>query len=109
MHRWGAFTHATVSRSHRLLQRGVVDGQLSQALSGCSKDCVGHGGNDGRSPALAHPARRLRALYDMDFDGRRLIDAQNLVGIEVGLLDTAILERDLAVERCRDAEDDRAL
>jgi hypothetical protein len=31
----------------------------------------------------------------------------DLVGIEVGLLDTAV--RDLAMERRRDAEDDRAL
>ena len=45
----------------------------------------------------------------MDLDGRRLIHAQHLVGIEVGLLDTAVLQRDLAIERGRDAEDDRAL
>ena len=36
-------------------------------------------------------------------------DAQHLVGIEIGLLDTAVLQRDLAIERRRDAEDDRAL
>ena len=45
----------------------------------------------------------------MDFDGRRLVDPQHLVGIEVGLLDTPVLERDLAMERRRDAENDRAL
>jgi hypothetical protein len=43
----------------------------------------------------------------VDLDRRRLIDAQDLVGVEVGLLDTAVLERDLAMERRRDAEDDR--
>ena len=32
-----------------------------------------------------------------------------LVGMEVRLLDTADLERDLTMERGRDAEDDRAL
>jgi hypothetical protein len=32
-----------------------------------------------------------------------------LVGVEIGLLDTAALQRDLAIERRRDAENDRAL
>jgi hypothetical protein len=45
----------------------------------------------------------------MDFDGRRLVHAQNPARIEVGLLDTTVLERDLAIERCRQSEDDSAL
>src|SRR4030095_8825554 len=45
----------------------------------------------------------------VDFDLRRLIHAQDLVAIEVGLLDATVLESDLAIERGRDAEDDRAL
>jgi hypothetical protein len=45
----------------------------------------------------------------VDLDGRRLIHAEHLVSIEVGLLHTAVLERDLTIERGRDAEDDRAL
>jgi hypothetical protein len=45
----------------------------------------------------------------MDLDRRRFVDAQHLVSVEVGLLDTAVLERDSAVERSRDAKDDRAL
>ena len=80
-------------RSHRLLQRGGVDRQLSQALAGRRKDRVGDCGNDGRSPGLAHSARRLETLDDVDLDGRRLVHAQHLVGVEVGLLDTAVLER----------------
>ena len=97
------------SVSHRPLQRGGVDRQLSQALAGCRKDRVGHCGNDSRSPSLAHSTRWLRTLDDVDLDGRRLVHAQDLVGIEVGLLDTSVLERNLAMERRRDAEDDRAL
>src|SRR6516164_11037356 len=61
------------------------------------------------SAGLAHPARRLGALDDVDVDGRRLVHAQDLVRVEVGLLDTPVLERDLAIERGRDAEDDPAL
>jgi hypothetical protein len=45
----------------------------------------------------------------VDLDGRRLIDAQDLVRVEIGLLDTAVLDCDLAIERRRDAEDNRAL
>src|SRR6266851_3631425 len=55
-------------RSHRLLQRGGVDRQLSQALAGRRKDRVGDGGSDGRGPGLAHPARRLGTLDDVDLD-----------------------------------------
>jgi hypothetical protein len=35
--------------------------------------------------------------------------AQHLVSVEVGLLDTAVFERDSAVERGGDPEDNRAL
>ena len=45
----------------------------------------------------------------MDLDRRGLIDAQHLVGVEIGLLDTAVFEGDLTIECRRDAEDDRAL
>src|SRR5215471_9616060 len=45
----------------------------------------------------------------MDLDGWRLVYSQHLVAIEVGLLDAAVLQGDLAMERRRDAENDRAL
>ncbi len=95
--------------SHRLLQHAAVDGHLSQALAGCGKDRVGHCGNDDRSPGFAHSTRRLGTLDNVDLDGRRLVHAQHLISVEIGLLDTAVLQCDLAIERRRDAEDDRAL
>src|SRR5262245_43534243 len=98
-----------VLRSGRLLQHGGVERQLAQALAGCREDRVGNRGNDSRGSGFAHPARRLGALEDVNLDGGRLVHAQHLVGIEVGLLDTAVFQRDLAVERRRDAEDDPAL
>src|SRR6202035_3382366 len=98
---WGAFAYATMFRSRRLLQRAGVDRQLSQALAGCRKDRRGAG--------FAHAARRLATLNYVDLDGRRLVDAKHLVGVEVSLLDPAVLQRDLAMERRRDAEVDRAL
>src|SRR5260221_6444129 len=91
--------------SHRLLQRGAVDRQLSEALAGCRKDRVGDCGNDGRSPGFAHSARWLGTLDDVDLDGGRLVYTQHLVGIEIGLFDTAVFERDLAIERRGDPED----
>src|SRR3981189_693752 len=105
----GAFTYATMSRSCPLLQSRGVDRQLSQGLASCRKDRVGYCRSDGRSPGLTHSARRLETLDDVDLDGRRLIDAKDSVGIEVGLLDTAIFESDLAIERRREPEHDRAL
>src|SRR6266446_2374901 len=45
----------------------------------------------------------------MNLDGRRLVHAQDLIIMEVALLDAPILEGDLAIERRRDAEHDRAL
>ena len=72
---WKLGRKPEVFRLHRLLQRVGVDRQLAQALAGCRKDRVGDGGGNGRGPGLAHPARRLEALDDVDLDGRRLIHA----------------------------------
>ena len=45
----------------------------------------------------------------MDFDRRRFVHAEHLIGIEVGLLDTAVLERDLATKGRGGAEDNSTL
>src|SRR5260370_42403193 len=45
----------------------------------------------------------------MSLDGRRLVYAQDLIFVEMVLLDGRIFERDLAIERRRDAEHDRTL
>src|SRR4029077_12250411 len=58
---------------------------------------------------LTHAARWLPALDDMDVDSWCLVYAQDLVGVEGGLLNTAVFDGDVAVERRRDSEDDRAL
>ena len=91
------------------LELASIDRQLSQALAGCRKDRVDDCGDDGRGPGFAHTDRRPEALHDVDLNARCLIHAQNLVSVEIGLLDTAVLQRDLAIKRSRDAEDERAL
>src|SRR5215211_951021 len=95
--------------SRRLLQCCGVDGHLAQPLASRCKDCIGDCRHYGRSPGLTHSARWLRTLDDMHFNSRRLVHTQDLVLIEVGLLDAAVFQRDLPVERRRDAEVDRAL
>src|SRR5579883_1977384 len=85
--------------SSRLLQDVGIDRHPAQALSGCGKDRVGDGGHDAGGPGLAHAAGRLGALDDVNLDRRRLVHADHLVGVEIGLLDTAVLQRDLAIER----------
>jgi hypothetical protein len=45
----------------------------------------------------------------VDLDGWRPVHAQDLVSVEIGLLDAAVFECDLAIERGSDAEDHRAL
>ena len=84
-------------------------GSFRNRLPIAAKNRVGHRWNDGRSSSLAHSARRLRTLDNVTLDGRCLIHAQHLVAIEVGLLDTAGLQRDLTIECRRDVEDDGAL
>src|SRR5262249_48680825 len=71
--------------------------------------CAGASRLRRRSHCLAHATRRLRAFDDVDLNGRRLIHAQHLISIEVGLLDTAVLQRDLAIEGGGGAEDNSAL
>src|ERR1700722_9918541 len=104
-----SYLHRRRTLSGRLPQRRRVDGHLSQPLSGCREDRVGDSGDDRRGPWFAHSTWRLRILDDVNLDGRRLVHAENLVRMEVGLLHTAVLERDLTIERRSDAEDDRAL
>jgi hypothetical protein len=49
------------------------------------------------------------ARDNVDLDHRRLIHAQHLIGIEIGLLHTTVSEGDFAIERRGNAEDDPAL
>ena len=59
----------------RLLQGAAVDRWPAHALADRREDRIGYGGNDAGRASLAHPAGRLRALHDVDFDGRRFVHA----------------------------------
>src|SRR5262249_25950665 len=62
-----------------------------------------------RSSRFAHPARQLSVLDDVDIDHWRFVHAEHLVRIEIALLDTPVLQCNLAIKRRCDSEDDGAL
>src|SRR2546428_2647529 len=87
----------------------IRNGKLANAFARRRKDRIGHCGSDRRGSGLAHPSRRLDAVHDVNLDCRRLVHPQHQVIVEIALLDTTALQRDLSMERRRNAEDDRAL
>ena len=96
-------------RSSRLLQCGGIERQLAQSACGVAAKTT--------LTTAAWPTFRLRPFRPAARSSGRCGPrwraprrcAAHLVGIEVGLLDTTVFQRDLAVERRCDAEDDLAL
>src|SRR5262245_13477274 len=86
-----------------------VDRHLAQARAGRREYGVCDRGHDARSPRLAYSPGCLVILGDVHFDDRRFVHAQDLIVVEVALLDASAFQSDLAIERGRDAEHDRAL
>ena len=85
------------------------DRQHAQPLAGGSKDRVGHGGLNHGCTGLADAAPFLaRRGRDVDFGLGRVLEAHDRIGIEVALLDPAVLHRDLAEQRGRKPVDHAA-
>ena len=61
------------------------------------------------APRLAEPAGGLPRVEDVRLDDRSLGDPEHRVGVEVGLLDAPLVDRDLAVEGGRQRVDEPAL
>ena len=76
------------------------------ALAGGGEGRVGDGGADRGHTWLAHAGGGLGRGDDMDLDLWHVVDAQDLVAVEVRLFDLAVLQRDRAVERRAQAEAD---
>ena len=76
------------------------------ALAGGGEDGVSNGGADRGDTWLAHSGGGLGRGDDMDLDLRHVVDAQDLVAVEVRLLDLAVFQRDRAIQRCAEAEAD---
>src|SRR5215831_8992715 len=87
----------------------IGDRQLANPFACRCEDRIGQRWHHTRGPRLADPAWRLRILHEHDVYSGHLVDAQHPVVAKVGLLDAAVLDCDLAVERGRQTEDDAAL
>src|SRR5262245_48287045 len=74
----------------------AVDWELPNPLAGCREDRVRDRGYHSRRTRLTDASRSLRALDQMNVDRGHLVDAQQLIVIEIALLDAAVLNRDLA-------------
>src|SRR5437773_6698201 len=74
----------------------IRDRKLANALAGRRKDRVGHCRRERRGSGLAHPSRGVAAFDDVNLDRRRLVHPQHLVIVEIPLLDTTALQRDLS-------------
>ncbi len=90
-------------------ERGVLQRQRADAFSRHGEDGVGDGGRDRRRAGLAEAAPFVAARQDeMGLDHRRVGHAGDRVGVEIALLDPALLDRDLAEQRRRQAVEHRA-
>src|SRR5882762_341622 len=93
----------------RLRARLLADGKLANALGRRREDRIGERRHHARGARFADATGRLQVLDQVHADPRRLVDAQHAVIAEVGLLDATVLDRDLPMERGRQAENDAAL
>ena len=81
---------------------------MRSRLPVAAKTALATAGPTGATPGSPTPVGGFGRLHDMHLDLRHLVDAQHLIGVEVGLLDLAVLQRDRAIERRAEAEADAA-
>src|SRR5437867_365941 len=97
---------AAVTRRTQIL---TLQRQRPHALpSGCEQRVAKRRG-DRREWLFADPAPPAATLQDDRLDARHLRHAEHLVVVEIALYHAAILDRDVAVERGAQSEDDCAL
>ncbi len=70
----------------------AVDRQATKRDAGRGEDGIAQRGRSRLRARLADAAGRLAAPDDMHFDVRHLVDAQQAIVVEVGLLDAAVLD-----------------
>src|SRR5258708_32318439 len=90
-------------------QVGLAEWEETYSFSGSGKDGVSDCRCDRRRSGLADAGRGFGAWHDVYFDLRSLVDAYHRVIVEIGLLDFAVLQRNFAIERRAQPEDDSAL
>src|SRR5207247_847566 len=87
----------------------LPDRQSPNPLAGQREDRVAHRGRDGRRAGLADAALRVGARHDVHLDRRHAVHPQHRVVVKVALLHPAAVDRDLAVQRRRQAIHNGAL
>src|SRR5215204_1271585 len=76
----------------------VLERQVADALAGRGEDRVEHGRRRDRDRRLADAAPEAAGGNRVGLDLRHLVDAHDVVSVEVLLLDAAVLDGALAVE-----------
>src|SRR5258708_2572089 len=84
----------------------VLQRHRADALSRRREVGVEHRGRRHANGRLADAAPEAAARHDDRFHLRHLGDPHRIVGIEVGLLDAAVLDRAAAIEQSRQAVDE---
>src|SRR6266446_6309764 len=96
------------SRSSRRADAVVLQRDRAEALAGRRVDRVEHRRRGHPDRGLADSAPEAAGGHDNGLDLGHLADAQHVIGIEVRLLDRAILDRALAVDERGQAVDEGA-
>ena len=82
--------------------------QLANALAAGGEDGVRDRGSRRRHSRLTDARRMLDAGYDVNFDGWRFVDAQNLIVLKIALLYAAAINRYLIFWSGTEGEDNSA-
>src|SRR5260370_32552738 len=80
--------------------------QPCDGLARGGKNGVAYRGRDRRHARFAHPAHRATAVDNLHDNFGRFAQFEQAVGVEVALLDAAVLNRNLTEERRGEPEDD---
>src|SRR6266700_704005 len=99
----------TAPRSLLPVLGDLPDRQLSDPLSGQHEQRVAHRRRDRGCARFTDAALRVAARHDVDLHHRHLGQPEHAVVVEVALLHAALVDRDLAPQRRRQAVHDGAL
>src|SRR5687768_11192067 len=86
-----------------------AEGHPSDALPGSFEYCVSYGRRDRRCADFAHTSRIIRAGHDISLNHRHFVNSQGLVLVEIGLLNSSLLERNVAAQCGAQSVNDGAL
>ena len=77
----------------------MLERQAANALAGRGKNRIQHSGRRDGNSRFAYAAPEPAGRHDDRLDLRHLVDQHDVIAIEILLLDAAVLDSDLAIER----------